>query len=112
MRINALLRADSAVTPDAMRRYQTDPTSEQTGFFLPAMLEAVTKASSAGAIDTAAVRGASLLREWDGRFTPANERAVLYDLAMEELTQRTWDELRGTGNLRRGATPSAPSSRS
>ena len=107
MRINALLRADSAVTPDAMRRYQTDPTSEQTGFFLPAMLEAVTKASSAGAIDTAAVRGASLLREWDGRFTPANERAVLYDLAMEELTQRTWDELRGTGNLRRGATPSS-----
>lgn len=106
MRINALLRADSQVTPDAMRRFQTDPTSEQTTFFLPAMLDAVSRATVAGAIDTAAVRGAALLGEWDGRFTQDNERAVLYDAAMDELTQRTWDELRRAPNARRGATPS------
>jgi penicillin amidase len=107
MRINHLLRNDSAVTPDAMRRFQTDPESEQTGYFLPPMLDAVSKAAAAGAADTAAVRGASLLREWDGRFTTDNERAVLYDAMMDELSRRTWDELRGSGGTRRGPTPSS-----
>ncbi|MDQ8154726.1 MAG: penicillin acylase family protein, partial [Gemmatimonadota bacterium] len=106
MRINALLRADSAVTPDAMRRYQTDPSSEQTALFVVPMLDAVTRAVTAGRADTAAVRGASLLREWDGRFTPDNERAVLYEAMMAELTQRTWDELRGPATGGRGRNPS------
>jgi len=82
--------SDSAVTPDAMRRFQTDPTSELTEFFLPPMFDAVARASVTGEVDTAAVRGAALLREWDGRFTPENERAVLYDVMMEELARRTW----------------------
>jgi penicillin amidase len=107
MRINRLLRGDSAVTPDAMRRFQTDAESEQTNFFLPPMLDAVARLAASGTADTAAIRGASLLREWDGRFTRENERAVLYDAAMDELTQRTWDELRGTSLLRRGPTPSS-----
>ncbi len=107
MRINKLLRADSAVTPDAMRRYQTDPISEQTELFTQPLFDAVAKAAAAGVADTAAVRGAALLREWDGRFTPENERAVLYDAMMDELTQRTWDELRGAPDVRRGPTPSA-----
>src|SRR6185295_17343904 len=33
--INRLLRADSAVTPEAMRRYQTDPGSMRADLFLP-----------------------------------------------------------------------------
>ncbi len=107
MRINHLLRGDSSVTPDAMRRYQTDAESEQTNFFLPPMLDAVARLAATGTADTAAIRGASLLREWDGRFTRDNERAVLYDAAMDELTQRTWDELRGTAQLRRGPTPAS-----
>lgn len=107
MRINALLRADTAVTPEAMQRFQTDPTSEQTALFLQPMFDAVAKAAAAGVADTFAVRGAALLREWDGRFTPDNERAVLYDAMMQELTQRTWDELRGATNIRRAPTPSA-----
>ncbi len=105
MRINRLLREDSAVTPDAMRRYHMDPTSELTDFFLPPMLDAVARAAAAGVADTAAIRGAALLREWDGRFTPENERAVLYDVMMEELQRRTWDELRGASNVRRAPTP-------
>jgi len=107
MRINHLLRADSAVTPDAMRRFQTDAESEQTNFFLPPMLAAVARVAATGLADTAAIRGASLLGAWDGRFTPDNERAVLYDAAMDELAQRTWDELRATAQLRRGPTPSS-----
>lgn len=107
MRINRLLRTDAAVTPDAMRRFQTDPTSELTEFFLPPMFDAVARASASGEVDTAAVRGTALLREWDGRFTPDNERAVLYDAMMEELSRRTWDELRGATNVRRAPTPSS-----
>jgi penicillin amidase len=105
MRINALLRADSAVTPDAMRRYQTDPTSAQTELFTLPMFNAVARAAARGGADTSAVRGAALLREWDGRFTPDNERAVLYDAMMQELIRRTWDELRGAANVRRAPTP-------
>ena len=107
MRINHLLRGDSAVTPDAMRRFQTDAESEQTSYFLPPMLDAVARLAATGSANTAAIRGAALLREWDGRFTRENERAVLYDAAMDELTQRTWDEPRGTPRLRRGPTPSS-----
>ena len=107
MRINALLRADSAVTPDAMRRYQMDPISAQTEYFLPPALDAVARAATAGVADTFAIRGAALLREWDGRFTPDNERAVLYDAMMDELTTRTWDELRSPAGVRRGTTPSS-----
>jgi len=91
MRINALLRADSAVTPDAMRRYQTDPKSEQVAIFLPAFLHAADDPAAAG--DSTLARAARLLREWDGTFTKENDRAALYDAAMNELARRTWDEL-------------------
>ena len=108
MRINALLRADSAVTPDAMRRYQTDSRSEQTDIFLAAFQAA----AAGGPRDSATVRAARLLAEWDGRFTTENERAVLYDVALDELTRRTWDELAVPGSPaddrpRRTATPNS-----
>ena len=38
-------------------------------------------------------RAASLLGDWDRRFTPENERAVLFEEAMRVLTRETWDEL-------------------
>ncbi len=108
MRINALLRADSAVTPDAMRRFQTDPRSEQVAYFLPAFLHAAD--DPAVPADTALARAARMLREWDGAFTKDNERAALYDAAMTELSRRTWDELQVSGDAanarpRRLATP-------
>jgi penicillin amidase len=110
MRINALLRADSAVTPDAMRRYQTDSKSEQTQVFLSAFQAAAMAAPAPR--DSAMVRAARLLGEWDGRFTKENERAVLYDAALDELTRRTWDELAVPGaqpddRPRRTATPNS-----
>ena len=110
MRINALLRADSAVTPDAMRRFQTDSRSEQTQVFLSAFMAAAASAPSPR--DSAMVRAARLLGEWDGRFTTDNERAVLYDAALDELVRRTWDELSVPGaqpddRPRRTATPNS-----
>lgn len=110
MRINALLRADSAVTPDKMRRMQTDPTSERTAIFVNAFVTAVKSAPAPH--DSTLARAAAMLAGWDQRFTTDNEVAVLYSAALDELTRRTWDELLipgATANDRpRGAaTPSA-----
>lgn len=109
MRINHLLRNDSAVTPDAMRRYQTDPGSEQVPIFQRAFAEAV--ASAPAPRDSALVRGARLVAEFDGRYTRDNERGVLYDATIEELGRRTWDELQlpadKSAPRRRLATPNS-----
>jgi penicillin amidase len=92
LRINALLRADSQVTPDAMRRYQTDPGSARADYFVPFFL-AASRFPRAG-VDSAKLMEANrLLAQWDRRYTKENTRAVLFELAMRELTFRTWDEL-------------------
>ncbi len=87
MRINTLLRADSAVTPDAMRRYQSDPGSARADLFVPAFLSAARQSS-----DVKVARSATLLGEWDRRYTPDNRRAVLFEEMMRLLTLRLWDE--------------------
>ena len=108
MRINALLRADSVVTPDAMRRYQTDPRSAETDIFVDAFL-----ASAAGSpANPSFEQGIRHLRKWDRTFTKENEQAVLFETALDELTRRTWDELSVTGapsedRPRRVATPNS-----
>jgi penicillin amidase len=95
MRVNTLLRADSAVTPDAMRRFQTDPVSAQTEVFLGAFLRAAAAASPAK--DSSVARAAALLAAWDRRFTKDNQAAVLYGAAIDELSRLTWDELSAPG---------------
>jgi penicillin amidase len=105
MRINALLRADSAVTPEAMRRYQTDPGSARADFFVPAILAA----AAASADDTLRL-AARLLADWDRRYTKDNVRAVLFEAAMDALADAVWDELILPGDssgLRGSAAPSA-----
>lgn len=105
LRINELLRADSAVTAGAMRRYQMDPGSPRADLFVPAFL-----AAAEGASDPAG-EAADLLAEWDRRYTLDNERAVLFEYAMEALTDRTWDELErpeaSAGGPAAEATPGA-----
>jgi penicillin amidase len=108
LRINALLRADSAVTPDAMRRYQTDPGSARADLFMPHFLAAAQRAGVAqprAAADSMAAEAGRLLAEWDRRYTKENRRAVLFEAAMRELTERTWDELIDPATGRRVATP-------
>nr|MBA3671378.1 penicillin acylase family protein [Gemmatimonadaceae bacterium] len=112
MRINTLLRADSSVTPDAMRRYQTDPGSERANFFVPLFLAAARRAVARGSGASAAsdiAEGARLLGEWDRRYTRENRRAVLFEAALRILTERTWDELLESNapGARRAATPSS-----
>ena len=101
MRINQLLRADSAVTVEAMRRYQTDPGSARADLFVPRFLAAARADSASGDLG----RAAALLAEWDRRYTVDNERAVLFEYAMSDLARTVWDELRGEGEAARGGAP-------
>ena len=110
MRINTLLRADSAVTVDAMRRYQTDPGSARADLFVPFFLDAAQRVLARATMDTQAARlseAASLLGQWDRRYTKENRRAVLFESAMQEMVTRTWDELATPGSARRVITPSS-----
>jgi penicillin amidase len=93
MRINSLLRADSSVTADAMRRYQTDPGSARADAFVPAFLATATALRAAGRSDATLDTATRLLQEWDRRYTRDNERAVLFESMMTVLQDRTWDEL-------------------
>ncbi|MDB4906192.1 MAG: hypothetical protein JWO05_976 [Gemmatimonadetes bacterium] len=103
LRINRLLRADSSVTVDAMRRFQTDPGSERAERFAP-LLVRVGMASN----DERSRQSAMLLGEWNREYTRDNTRAVLFEAVMRELRDRAWDELAVDphGSLRRRvATP-------
>lgn len=105
LHINALLRRDSAVTVDAMRRYQTDPGSARADLFLPFFLDAARRVGARDNAPPALDTAAALLGEWNRQYTKDDERAVLFEAAMRQLTPRTWDELARDG--RRVATPSA-----
>ena len=97
LRINELLRADSMVTPDAMRRFQTDPVSAAAERFVPAFLAAAARYPARDSL----TRAAALLAGWDLRFTRENTVAVLYEEAIRQLQVHLWDEL-GDGSV---ATP-------
>ena len=98
IRINTLLRADSSVTPDDMRRFQTDPGSARADRFVPLLLEAARSELAAGRGDSTLGTASALLAGWDRRYTRENQRAVLFEAAMRELRARTWDELRAAGD--------------
>ncbi len=105
MRINQLLRSDSSITPDAMRRFQTDPGSARADWFAPEFLAAVEREAAAGHASEDARTAARLLAEWDRRYTLTNERAVLFEYAMEALDDHTWDEF--AAGPARGYSPSS-----
>ncbi|MEE8478220.1 MAG: penicillin acylase family protein [Gemmatimonadales bacterium] len=93
MRIIAQLRRDSAVTVEAMRRWQTDPGSARVEYFMPYLLSAATRVTGDQTADSAAARAAALLEAWDGQYTTENEHAVLFEAVLSQVSQRVWDEL-------------------
>jgi len=100
MRINRLLREDSSVTPDDMRRFQTDPGNERAELFVPLFLEAAGERSGV-AFD--------ILRSWNRRFVREDTVAVFFERVMDEVEARVWDELLddpSDESSRRVATPS------
>jgi penicillin amidase len=99
MRIAHLLETDSAVTLDAMRRWQTDPVSERAVWWTGAFLDA------AKGVDS--LRPArALLAGWHDGYRPGSRAAPLFEAAMDALASFTWDEL-AAGDGRRVAWPSA-----
>jgi penicillin G amidase len=89
LRINQLLRAAPAMTPELMMRMQTDPGSARADFFVPVFLGA----ARARPKRAECAEGAKLLGEWSRTYTRENTRAVLFEAAMRELDLQTWDEL-------------------
>jgi penicillin G amidase len=89
LRINHLLRGDSAVTAETMRRRQTDPGSARAEHYVPYLV----RAARTQPADTALAHAASLLGGWDRRYTLASEGATLFEAVMPEITARMWDEL-------------------
>lgn len=93
MRINELLRADSGVTSDEMRLFQTDAGSARADAFVALFLDAARRADSVGNSSRDVRDAARLLAEWDRRYARENRRAVLFEASMDELAELTWDEL-------------------
>ena len=104
LRINQLLRADSQVTPDDMIRWQTDPGSTRADRFVPYFIAAAKTERARGRSNVTLDSAATLLAQWDRTYSLDNQRAVLFEAAMRELSDRTWDELNQNGA--RVATPS------
>ena len=106
MRINALLRGDSAVTVDDMRRFHTDPRSELTPFIMTALGDAKAAAESAGTWTADDEAAFAHLAKGEPVFTPESSWAVLFGALVSQLTTLTWDELMLPGETRRVYTPS------
>lgn len=121
MTINELLRASERHSAADLEAYQTHPASVRVSQFLAAFLaagetEAAGEAEAAGGTEAGgeaeaggtgaaqAAQAARLLAEWDGRYGPENERAVLFEAAMEALEDAVWDELDDEDG-ERAATP-------
>ena len=93
MRINQRLRADSAWTPDAIRRMQVDSGSARADLFVPEFLGAAERLAKGGHGAPELTHAAALLAEWSRSYTPGDKRAVLFESAMEFLSRGVWDEL-------------------
>jgi len=106
MRINQLLRADSAMTPDKMRRMQTDVGSPRAEMFVPALLAA----AGTRPTDSVLQHAAAILARWDRRYTRENREAILFEYAMGQLNEHLWDELRpgGRAGRREGGREALP----
>lgn len=104
LRLNALLRADSAVTPETMRRWQVDLVSARAQVLRAVLVPIL-------AADSALVTPARLLASWDGGYRASDTVPIFFETLMAELQARTWDELTpsdpGGGPARPVVTPDA-----
>jgi penicillin amidase len=94
MRINEVLRQDSTVSVEDMRRLQTDPSSPRARHFASYLVVAARLAP-----DSVAGAAGEMLAAWDGRYTAEAEAPILFEMVMTEIRRRLWDELRDDGTL-------------
>lgn len=105
--INRLLRADSSVTADEMRGFQTDPGSVRADLFAGAFQRASRHVLASGQAPKSLRAADSVLAGWDRRYTRDNTGSALFERAMRELVRRTWDEFVPGKEKERVATPSS-----
>lgn len=92
MRINQLMRADSAWTPEKVRAMQSDPGSARVDAFMPRILE-IANAELARKPDPELSEAIRTLSSWDRRYVTSSRQSALFELTMRALERRTWDEL-------------------
>jgi penicillin amidase len=105
LQINRLLRADAAVTADAMRRYHTDPGSVRAEQLAPPFVQAARARMAAGDTSASLKAAAQLLGAWDHRYTRDNTGARLFETALARAITLLWDEFVPAGDSVRAATP-------
>jgi penicillin amidase len=103
MHINSVLGQDSTFTADDMRKLQTHAGSARADFFVPYFLNAAERTLAGEERDTTLGQALRLLGDWNRLYNVDNDRAILFELAMSELTNQAWDELHN--GERRVATP-------
>jgi penicillin G amidase len=92
LQINRLLRADSAMTPDRMRAFHTDPGSVRAERLAPAFVAAADARIAQGDSSKSLVAASAMLRAWDHRYTRDNTGARLFESALARATSLLWDE--------------------
>lgn len=105
LQINRLLRADSSMTPEKMRQFQTNPGSVRADRIVPAFVQS---GKARVSTDTASSLKAALamLSAWDRQYTKENTGARLFETTLGRVVQQLYEELIPRGKDARVATPS------
>ena len=93
LQINRLLRADSSMTPDKMRRLHSDPGSVRAERLVPALVSAARARIAAGEGSPSLAAAEKILAAWDRRYTRDNTGARLFETSLARLSGLLWDEL-------------------
>ena len=106
LQINRLLRADSLVTVDEMRGFQTNPGSVRADLLAPALVSAARARMAAGDTSRSLKAAVTLLASWDRQYTRVNTGARLFETAVAQTTALLYDEFVTSKSTTRAVTPS------
>lgn len=105
LQINRLLRADSAVTVDGMRRFHTNPGSVRADLLAPALVSAAQARMAAGDTSRSLKAAAALLASWNRQYTRDNTGARLFETAVAHTIALLYDEFIPATAQVRAVTP-------
>lgn len=91
--INELLGDQERHDATDMEAYQTHPTSVRARSFRTSILAIAAQVAERDGLSPEAAVAVGLLEDWDGRYHPGNQRAVLFEATIEILEDALWDEL-------------------
>ena len=106
LQINRLLRADSAMTPDKMRAFHTDPGSVRADRLAPVLVAAAQARVKQGDTSTSLAAAEAVLRTWDRRYTRDNTGARLFETTLARVSALLWDEFAPPGKSAPAVRPS------